>query len=124
MRAVRFLADLRGATAVEFGLSAPAFLVLVFGIIEGGFMLWTQFSLQHGVEMGARCGSVNKTLCPGNTAIQTYAAANAYGLNPPVSTFTVSTPSCGTQVSASYAFPMVTGLFGSMTLTAQSCFPK
>ena len=124
MKLVRFLDDLRGATAVEFGLSAPAFLFLVFGIIEGGFMLWTQFSLQHGVEMAARCGSVNKILCPGTTAIQSYASSNAYGLNPPTSTFSVSTPSCGTQVSASYAFPMVTGLFGSMTLTAQSCFPK
>ena len=124
MRSVRFLADLRGATAVEFGLSAPAFLFLVFGVIEGGFMLWTQVSLQHGVEMAARCGSVNTILCPGTTAIQSYASAHAYGLNPPASAFTVSTPTCGTQVSASYAFPMVTGFFGSMTLTAQSCFPK
>ncbi len=124
MRLLRFLSDVRAAAAIEFGVTAPAFVVVVFAVIEACFMLWTQFSLQHGVEMGARCGSVNTSICSNTQAIQGYAAAHAYGLNPPLSTFAVSTPSCGTEVSASYAFPMVTAYFGSVTLTAQSCFPK
>ncbi len=124
MRLVRFLSDVRAAAAVEFGVTVPAFVVIVFAVIEACFMLWTQFSLQHGVEMGARCASVNTSICGNTQAIQDYAAKHAYGLNPPLSTFTVSTPSCGTQVSASYAFPMVTTYFGSITLTARSCFPK
>ena len=124
MRAIRFLSDVRAAAAIEFAFTAPAFLAIMFGIIEACFMLWTQFSLQHGVEMGARCGSVNTTICSSVQSIQGYAAKNAYGLNPPLSTFTVLTPSCGTQVSASYPFPIVMTSFGSVTLTAQSCFPK
>ena len=124
MRAIRFLSDVRGAAAIEFAFTAPAFLVIAFGMIEACFLLWTQFSLQQGVDMGARCGSVNTTMCGTNQAIQGFAAKHAYGLNPPLSTFSVSTPSCGTQVTATYPYPIITAYFGSVTLTAQSCFPK
>jgi Flp pilus assembly protein TadG len=119
-----FLRDNRATTAIEFGITAPAFFVVLFAIVECGFMLWTQFGLQHGVEMSARCASVNATLCGTPTAIQNYAAQQAFGLSLPSSTFSVSTPSCGNQVAASYAFPMLTSYFGSVTLTARSCFPK
>jgi hypothetical protein len=53
---------------------------------------------------------VNSNAC-GNTAnIQNYAATQAYGLNPPPSIFSVSTPACGSQVTANYTFAFVTTL--------------
>ena len=119
-------ADDSGTTAIEFGLAAPAFFMIVMGIIEFGLIMWTQVGLQHGTTMAARCASVDKILCANNTMIQNFAASKAYGLNPAPSTFTVSTQPCGSQVNANYPFQFVVTYFvaPSLTLTAQSCFPK
>jgi Flp pilus assembly protein TadG len=119
--------DNRGASALEFALTAPVFFLFIFGIIQFGLLLWTQIGLQHGAEMAARCASVNSTLCPsGNPgAITSYAAQQAFGLALPSQTFTYSTSACGNQVSASYTFefPAILNL-SPVTLTAQSCFPN
>lgn len=117
--------DNRGASALEFALTAPVFLLFIFGIIEFGLLLWTQIGLQHGTEMAARCASVNPSLCPGSSAITSYAAQQAFGLDLPSQTFAHSTPACGNQVSANYTFqfPQVLNL-SPMTLTAQACFPS
>jgi Flp pilus assembly protein TadG len=117
--------DERGASALEFALTAPVFFLFIFGIIEFGLLLWTQLGLQHGTEMAARCASVNPTLCPGSTAITSYAAQQAFGLTLPSQTFTHATPACGNQVSASYTFefPPIFNL-SPLTLQAQACFPN
>jgi Flp pilus assembly protein TadG len=119
--------DEGGVSAVEFALTAPIFFALLFGIIEGGLVLWTQLGLQHGAEMAARCATVNAaTTCGTVSAIQAFAAQQALGLDPPSSTFAVTTPACGNQVTASHSYQFLTGYFGapSVTLSAQSCFPK
>jgi len=114
---------------VEFALTAPAFFAMLVGVIECGLLLWTQIGLQHGAEMAARCASINTTLCGTTSAVQQYAAQQAFGLNPPSSTFTAD-PSpasgCGYKVSASYAFNFLTAYFPNpaVTISAQSCFPK
>jgi Flp pilus assembly protein TadG len=124
MKIQKFLDDIRGATALEFGITAPIFVMLVVGIVQAGLILWTQLGLQQGVEMGARCASVDAILCGTTSAIQNYAAQETYGVNPPPSTFVVATLSCGTQVSASYALPILSDYFDVATLHAQSCFPR
>jgi Flp pilus assembly protein TadG len=118
--------DRSGTAAVEFGLTAPGFFMLVAGIIVFGLVLWIQMGVQHGVERAARCASANSSLCGSVTAIQNYAAQQALGLNLPASTFSVSTPTCGNQVSATYTFNFITKYFGNsgLALSAQSCFPK
>jgi Flp pilus assembly protein TadG len=114
-----------GASALEFALTAPVFLLFIFGIIEFGLLFWTQLGLQHGTEMAARCASVNPTLCPGSSEITSYAARQAFGLSLPAQTFTYTTTTCGSQVSASYTFqfPQVLNL-SPLNLTAQACFPS
>jgi Flp pilus assembly protein TadG len=126
MKIVRMLRDSRGVSAVEFAMTAPLFFLLLFGMIEGGLLLWTQIGLQHGAEAAARCASINSTLCGTTATIQNYAAQNAFGLSIAPSVFTATSPACGNQVSASYAFGFVSNSFGmpSLTLNAQSCFPK
>ena len=118
--------DERGATALEFAILAPVFFLIILGIIAFGLLFWTQVGLQHGAEMAARCASINTTLCPnGNpSAITNYAMQQAFGLSLPASTFTYSTPACGNQVSATFAFvfPDILNL-RPLTLTAQACFP-
>ncbi|WP_271525912.1 TadE/TadG family type IV pilus assembly protein [Bradyrhizobium sp. CCBAU 53380] len=117
--------DNRGASALEFALTAPVFFLFIFGIIEFGLLFWAQLGLQHGTEMAARCASVNPTLCSTSDAITSYAAQQAFGVGLPAQTFTYSRPACGNQVSASYAFqfPEVLNL-SPLTLTAQACFPS
>jgi len=44
-----------GATAVETAIVLPAFLLLLFAVIEGGLLFWTQSTLQFAVEAAARC---------------------------------------------------------------------
>jgi Flp pilus assembly protein TadG len=124
MRTGFFRRDIGGATALEFALCAPAFFMLMMGIVELGLLVWMQLGLQQGAEAAARCASINHTTCGNAGQIQGYAAAQSYGLAVPTSAFTVSTQACGNQVQASYiptflpSFPIPTP-----TLTAQACFP-
>jgi len=120
-----FATHIGGATALEFALCAPAFFMLVMGIVEAGLLVWMQLALQQGVEAAARCASINKNSCNTASAIQTYASTASYGLTPPTSTFTVTTPSCGNMVQASYTPTYLPGFpIPSTTLTAQACFPS
>lgn len=49
----------RGAVAVELALMLPLLIILLFGIIEFGFVLAQQASLAHGARDAARLGVVN-----------------------------------------------------------------
>jgi len=126
MTLAKVIRDTRGASTLEFGITAPVYFMLVAGIIEFGLLFWTQVGLQHGAEMAARCASINSSVCPSSSATQAYAVQQSYGLNPPTSTFTVSSAACGSQVSASYPFQFFVSYFGvpSVTLNAKACFPQ
>jgi Flp pilus assembly protein TadG len=125
VRQVRFWRDTRGTTAVEFGLTAAPFFLLLVGVLLCGLLLWARVGLQHGAEAAARCATVNKSLCGDAAAITNYAAQNAFGLNPPASAFTYTAATCGNSVSASYPFPFAM-FFGvtELRLSTQACFPK
>ena len=124
MKKRRFTIDISGATALEFAMCAPAFFMLVMGIVQGGLLVWMQLALQQGVEAAARCASINKNSCSTASQIQSYASAQSYGLTPPTSAFTVTTPACGNMVQASYNPPFLTAIaISSVTLTASACFP-
>lgn len=123
-----FRRDQGGASAVEFALVAVPFFLMLFGIIEGGRLLWTQLGLQHAVEMAARCASLttsgNPNPCPG-LSVQTYAASQAFGLNLPPDVFAIISADCGSEVVATYTFVFITSYFGTsqLTLSARSCAP-
>lgn len=125
-RIASLFSDRRGVTAVEFSLILPALLLLLFGIVEFGRLLWTQSALHFAVEEAARCATVDAANCGSASAVQSFAVARAAGLGLQNSVFSLTSPACGNQVSASYPFPFVLAtLFPySITLTAQSCFPK
>jgi len=126
MTRLRLCKNKDGASAVEFALTVPMFFMMLLGAIQCGLLLWTQMGLQHGVEKAARCASIDSATCGSISTIQSYALGQSFGLNIPSSTFTVSTPACGNQVSASYDYPLLVDYFNqsTVTLTAQSCFPK
>jgi Flp pilus assembly protein TadG len=65
-----------GATALEFALVAPPFLILVFGVMEIGYDLFVQGALSAAVQQAARSvqtGAVQGT--SGETSAQFVAAA-------------------------------------------------
>jgi Flp pilus assembly protein TadG len=140
-----------GSAAVEFALTLPALLLMLFGAIEFGRLLWTQNSIQYAVEQAARCAAMGLT--PGATscttagATQTFAAAQVRGYTVAMTAFTVAyqctpTPSAGCTacgvantkgvlvtasvpftpiLSSSSLLPFESAL--SITLTGQSCRP-
>ena len=124
-----------GAAALEYALVLPALLLFLLGLMDTGRLLWTQATLDHGVEIAARCGSVNATDCKTVEQIQAYAADQSQPLSGIASSnFTVcNTKDCGgVCVSASYMFyfiipwnvatKSVTGP-GSLSLKSKSCYP-
>ena len=93
--------DTRGNALVEFTVTFPFFLLLMFGLVQAGLLLYNQVALQHGVERAARCASVNysayqmnlNTSCftascnetptkafNDSTCIKQYAAQSSYGV--------------------------------------------
>ena len=119
-----FWRNRRGATAIEFAFTAPLFIGCLFAIVQFCLALYTQSAIQHGAEMAARCAGIG--VCGNETAVQNFAVAQSYGLNPPASTFSLAAATCGSLVSAVYTFNYLTSYTGgpSVTLTASSCFPK
>jgi Flp pilus assembly protein TadG len=119
----RFASDEAGNPAVEFGLLAPALLLFIFGIAEGGRLLWTVNALHYSVQEAARCASINKTTCGTSTQIQSFAAGRS-GASFNASVFTATVTGCGNRVSASYTMPLnIPFMTHSISLTAQSCYP-
>ena len=117
--------DTRGGTLVEFTVTIPLFLSLMFGLVQAGLLLFTSSGLQHGVERAARCASVNYSanqlglsqscfsgVAPNavtDTTIKQYAVQSSWGLVPTSSNVTVHSPAdsppdanakCGTGATA------------------------
>ena len=98
-------------------------LLFLFGIVEGGRLLWTFNALHYSVQEGARCASINKTTCGTSDQIKTFAAARS-GLGFNASLFTASVVACGNQVSAIYTMPLyIPFISSSISLSARSCYP-
>jgi Flp pilus assembly protein TadG len=60
-----------GASAVEFALIVPVFLMLVFGMISAGLILNTKLSLVHAADEASRYGATVPTTLGGLNAYLT-----------------------------------------------------
>jgi Flp pilus assembly protein TadG len=116
--------DRLGSSAVEFAFVAPPLLLLLLGGVEVGRLVWTQSALHFAVEEAARCATADPTKCGSTTSVQNF-AVSVSGVDLSPSVFSVTTPACGNQVSATYGFQFLSQLFPyAVNLTAQSCFPR
>ena len=112
---------------MEFGFTSSIYFFVLFGVFQVSLWLWTDFALHRGVEAAARCAAVTPTICSTVDSIKSHARAQSYGLNVPVTSFTVNaTASCGVQVSGTHAaFDFTQGLgLGAFTASATACYPK
>lgn len=122
----------RGSVAIEYAIILPALLMLLLGLVDSGRLVWSNTTLAHAVEAASRCAAVNVSICGSSTAIQSYAASQAWGLGLNSSAFTVTSVTCGIQVVGTMPFTFVIpwtyvaapfGASNAITLNAMSCYP-
>jgi Flp pilus assembly protein TadG len=140
IRRLRIARD--GVASVEFALLAIPFLLMSFGIIEFGRLIWTDEALEATAAIGARCMGVLSSSCASggtysssNTTTYILAVASDWNLTLTSSALTL-TPngSCGgvagfSQVTISYTFETVVpqlldALTSGIPMTVQACFPN
>lgn len=120
----RVTRDRSGSLTVDFALIAAPLLTLLLGTMEIGRLLWYQNALTYSVEEAARCASVDVNNCNTTDQVKGYAAGIS-GAGFASSVFSLSSLACGTQVTATYPISLSIPLVPiSVTLTAQSCYPK
>jgi Flp pilus assembly protein TadG len=78
MPGLRFRDHDKGASLVEFALLAPLLILLLFGIIEFGWLFGQYNDVKHGAREGARYAAVN---AGNNAAIRTYVCNTMDGLS-------------------------------------------
>lgn len=113
-----------GATAAEFALVLPLFLITIFSTIYLSFLLGAVISLHAATEQSARCLAVNVSGTCTTANLDTYAKALYHGPGIAGLSFTLTEPVCGKQVSGSGTFALFTGLGSvSVPLSASACYP-
>ncbi len=132
--------DRSGASAVEFALIIVPFILVMFGVLEFGRLLWTINALQETAIAGARCMGVLNTSCAANGAYNAANAtnyvkgvANGWGVGLATTDVTVNNAAnCAgvadfSQVTITYTFqtavPMITPLI-NRPLSVNACFPN
>lgn len=75
---IRLLKCTSGASAAEFALTLPAFLVFFFGILDAGRFAWEYNKAEKATQVGARFAAVTYPVAPG---LDTYSFATG-GLTP------------------------------------------
>lgn len=122
----------RGAVAAEFALLLPVLLMILFGIIEFGMIMYSREVVTNAAREGARAGIVQGP--PKRTVGEIVAIANNYltgtGINSVNVTFTVTGAglvnpnSLTVQATYPYNFlvpylPMVVGIPSPLTIQTQ-----
>ena len=123
LRMVRRLRnDTRGAMAVEFALILPVFLVMLFGTLEVGNVLFAKSTLQQGIETAGRYAMVHLTATTSEIEAEAVAQSSYLGSLSP--TFTVSqTVISGitySVISVTADYSMMTPFFTGKTITLSS----
>ncbi|WP_294258158.1 TadE family protein [uncultured Sphingomonas sp.] len=126
--------DSSGATAIEFALLAPVFLMMLFGIIEVGRLLWVKQALTETAYSAARCGALASS-CKTQNDIKGFATAHGLRrglrLNSALVSYNASTTCDGNpgavQVTIRYDFASpLSGFIAALpsSVQAHGCFPK
>jgi Flp pilus assembly protein TadG len=137
-----------GATAVEFALVAPLFLMLIFGTTEFGRLLWTEQALQETAIAGARCVAIAQSptsnptsspcasggsYSPASATTYIQKVASGWGLSLPPSNISANPAGSGgcaglSQVTLTSMFtsvvPSLVQFGGGITLSASACYPN
>lgn len=125
----------RGASAVEFALVLPLLIVLTFGIIEFGLLMYNYQVITNAAREGARYGIVmtdplnaadDRTVPLVQGVVSTYASTHLITLGTGVSLTSIVTPPSGHPFCdiGSSGLPLtVTANYGYGFLTIQNFIP-
>ena len=136
----------KGIAAIEFAFVAPLFLMLLFGTVEFGRLLWTREALREAALAGARCMAIAQGTVPNgscvsggsysSSATRSYiqAIAGQWAVTLATAEITLTkNASCGgsagsSGVSISSGFSSAAAklikLSGSVALSASACYPN
>ena len=120
----------RGATAVEFALIFPVFLLILLGVVEAGRAMWIKATMQYICEETSRYALVNPTLTTAQivSVAETKLATSGFGNQ--VVTFTATQDlSAGITfmtINASHTFEPLITIIGipAMAITSSSRVPQ
>lgn len=122
--------DERGAAAVEFALLLPVLMLILFGIIEFGMIMYSREVITNASREGARTGIVQATVKPTTGEIQTVVTnyLTGTGVDPNAVTITIAgaglTAPNTLNVTVTYPYnffaPGVLGLGNTINLTGQT----
>lgn len=116
-----------GSAATEFALVAPAFLMFLFLILEGGRMIFAKQALNELAVATARCAAIKSPGCTTVAATQSWAAAR--GVTRSMLSITAAsvavtpTMACNGQSNMTQATITMAYRKGAMTLLPQSVVP-
>ena len=125
----------RGQSLVEFAMVLPLFLLLIFGLIDGGRLVYINNSVAEAAREGARWGSVQaRSLnASGRQSIADYTAERMNAVPNPSVTVTcqrngVTRSDCRTndilvitvQSPVNIITPFLGAIFGSITVSSTS----
>ena len=74
----QLIADRAGSSAVEFAVSVPVLVMLIWGIAQVGLLYEANAGMQHALGEGARMATIYPT--PTDTQIQTKITSAKFGL--------------------------------------------
>lgn len=77
---ISLLRNARGASAVEFALVAPAFILIIVGLAQVGIVFFANAGLHNALAEGARSATVYPRPTPAE--VEEKINANRFGLNP------------------------------------------
>ncbi len=123
------LCEAAGSTATEFALVAPAFLMFLFLILDGGRMMFAKQALNELAAATARCWAIKATGCGTTAETQSWAVARgaARSMLSIVSTDVLVSPSmtsCNGQNNMAKATISMTFRKGALLLLPQSSVPS
>ena len=87
--------DRGGASAAEFAMVLPLFLILLLGVIDVGRLMWTWNRAEKATQVGVRHAVVTN-LVPATLATQNFALDNGVPGGDPVPTSQFSSTTCDT----------------------------
>ena len=71
MRMIMMIKEQKGASAVEFAILLPVLILILFGTVEFGLLLYNQQVITNASREGARAGIVAQTPRVSDTEIET-----------------------------------------------------
>lgn len=110
----KYIQNMRGAAAIEFAFVLPVFLLVIFGSIEFGYVLWANSALKYGATYGARYAFTHPTAS--SSAIQTY-ALNTINFPGSAITYTVTTGGLAADIDGSFTYSFLVLPLSPVTLT-------